>query len=89
MINLFQSDADPEVFGFTRDPTGQNLPARFAPWRKASHAGSLYLGTGESSAELGAKDPVIRAVQTKGYYLVETRTIQPLERWKRSMRYPD
>ena len=71
MINLFQSAVDPEVFGFTQDATGENLPAKFAPWRKSSQGGSLYLGIGESSAELGSVDPVIRAVQTQGFYLVE------------------
>ncbi|HBK09043.1 MAG TPA: hypothetical protein DDZ81_24825 [Acetobacteraceae bacterium] len=72
MISLFQSDANPGVFGFTRDATGQNLPARFAPWRKNPRAGSLFLGAGESSAQVGTGDPVIRAVETQGYYLVGT-----------------
>jgi hypothetical protein len=86
MINLFQSAVDPEVFGFTRDATGQNLPAKFAPWRKSSHGGSLYLGIGESSAELGAVDPVIRAVQAQGYYLVESQSRRAADRWKRRWR---
>jgi hypothetical protein len=83
MINLFQSAVDPEVFGFTQDANGENLPAKFAPWRKSSRGGSLYLGIGESSAQLGAVDPVIRAVQTQGYYLVEAPSRRPAERWKR------
>lgn len=83
MIKLFQSATDPEVFGFTRDATGENLPAKFAPWRKSDHGGSLYLGIGESSAQLGAGDPVIRAVQTQGFYLVGVRSRTPADRWKR------
>jgi hypothetical protein len=70
MISLFQSDTNPAVFGFTRDPTGQNLPTDYAPWRKSPGAGSLFLGVGESSAQLGAGDPVIRAMDSNGYYLV-------------------
>jgi hypothetical protein len=83
MINLFQSDADPMVFGFTLDATGQNLPAKFAPWRKSSQGGSLYLGAGESSEQLGSDDPVIRGVQSQGYYLVGTQSRNPMDRWKR------
>ena len=82
MINLFQSDADPEVFGFTQDSSGQNLPGRFAPWRKSSRGMSLYLGTGESSAQLGQRDPVLRAVETYGFYVVGTRVVRPRDRWK-------
>jgi hypothetical protein len=83
MINLFQSAVDPEVFGFTQDATGENLPAKFAPWRKSSQGGSLYLGIGESSAQLGSVDPVIRAVETQGFYLVEAQSRRPMDRWKR------
>ncbi|HEX4369398.1 MAG TPA: hypothetical protein VH023_21355 [Rhodopila sp.] len=87
MLNLFQSAADPEVFGFTQDATGQNLPEKFAPWRKSSQAGSLYLGIGESSAQLGAGDPVIRAVRARGFYLVGVPPSQsPMDRWKRQWR---
>jgi hypothetical protein len=86
MINLFQSAVDPEVFGFTQDTTGQNLPAKFAPWRKSSQGGSLYLGIGESSAQLGSDDPVIRAVQSQGFYLVGTQSRRPENRWNRQWR---
>jgi hypothetical protein len=82
MINLFQSDLDPEVFGFTQDATGRNLPGKFAPWRKSSQGASLYLGAGETSAQLGSGDPVIRAVQTQGFYLVGTRSRRTMDRWK-------
>jgi hypothetical protein len=85
-INLFQSVTDPEVFGFTRDATGQNLPGKFGPWRKSSQGGSLYLGIGESSAQLGSHDPVVRAVQTQGFYLVGTPSRGPIDRWKRQWR---
>ena len=83
MINLFQSAVDPEVFGFTHDSTGQNLPDKFAPWRKASQGGSLYLGTGESEAQLGSDDPVVRAVESQGFYLAGTRSIRQTDRWKK------
>ena len=87
MINLFQSAVAPDVFGFTRDATGQNLPAKFAPWQKSGEGGSLYLGIGELSAELGAVDPVIRAVQTLGFCLVGTQSRTPVDRWKQQWRH--
>jgi hypothetical protein len=87
MINRFQSDLDLEVFGFTRDTTGRNLPEKFAPWRKSSQAASLYLGAGESSAQLGSGDPAIRAVQTHGYYVVGIQSKCPTDRWRRHWRH--
>jgi hypothetical protein len=87
MIKLFQSTVDPEIFGFTRDADGANLPARYAPWRKSGQGGSLYLGIGESSAELSTADPVIRAVQTQGFYVVGTQSRRSADQWKRSWRH--
>jgi hypothetical protein len=74
------------VFGFTLDATGQNLPAKFAPWRKSSRGGSLNLCAGETSAQLGSDDPVIRGVQSQGYYPVGTQSGNPVDRWKRQWR---
>jgi hypothetical protein len=34
-ISLFRSTKEPDVFGFTVDPTGSNLPAQFGPWQSA------------------------------------------------------
>ncbi|HEY4174806.1 MAG TPA: hypothetical protein VGM42_17390, partial [Rhodopila sp.] len=62
-------------------------PEKFAPWRKSIQGGSLYLGIGESSAQLGAEDPVIRAVQTRGFYLVGAPSQSPIDRWKRQWRH--
>ena len=86
MINLFQSVVNPEVFGLTLDSTGENLPDKFAPWRKAGNGGSLYLGTGESSDQLGSADPVLRAVESQGFYLAGTRCVWPADQWKRKWR---
>jgi len=34
-ISLFRSTKEPDVFGFTVDPTGSNLPAQLGPWQSA------------------------------------------------------
>jgi hypothetical protein len=83
MIYLFQSEADQAVFAFTQDSTGRNLPPKFAPWKNSKQGGSLYLGVGESSAQLGPGDPVLRAVETQGYYLVAAPSRSPMRSWKR------
>jgi hypothetical protein len=83
MIYLFQSETRDGVFAFTQDPSGDNLPVRYAPWRKSKQGGSLYLGVGESSAQLAPTDPVIRAVETLGYYLVGAPSRSPMHRWRR------
>jgi hypothetical protein len=82
MIYLFQSQADSAVFAFTQDAAGQNLPEKYAPWQKSRPGGSLYLGVGESSAQLGSSDPVIRAVESQGYYLVGTPSRRPTRAWR-------
>jgi hypothetical protein len=47
-ITLFRSTKEPDVFGFTADPTGGNLPDEFGPWQKAVCEGTpaqRYAGT--------------------------------------------
>jgi hypothetical protein len=65
-IYLFWSQADVEVFGFTADVDGQNLPAEFAPWERNGDGACLYAGPGES---LPVSDPVRLAIQSEGFYL--------------------
>jgi hypothetical protein len=38
-LTLFRSTKEPDMFGFTADPTGNNRPGQFGPWDKAG-AGS-------------------------------------------------
>jgi hypothetical protein len=83
MIYLFQSEAESGVFAFTQDTAGRNLPTKFAPWKKSRQGGSLYLGVGETSAQLGSNDPVIRGVETQGYYLVGAPSRAPMRSWRR------
>jgi hypothetical protein len=61
MVFVFQSGADQDVFGFTRDEDGANLPAEFEPWQQ----------TGSQAMPVGAQphDPLVRALDTDGYYL--------------------
>jgi hypothetical protein len=58
-ILLFQSTAQPEVFGFTVDITGDALPREFAPWLKA---GSIPI-----AVEMASR--VKEAIDRDGFYL--------------------
>jgi hypothetical protein len=68
-IYLFWSETDSEVFGFTANIEGENLPAGFAPWSKSGQGGALYLGPAEDLTALSVSNSVIRAVQRDGFYL--------------------
>jgi hypothetical protein len=71
-ISLFRSIKEPEVFGFTADPTGTNLPAEFAPWQKSGGGTAAQAYAGGSLDGLAASDPVVKAVQRDGFYLARS-----------------
>jgi hypothetical protein len=66
-LALFRSTKDPDVFGFTADPAGSNLPAALGPWQQAD-AGSLGVGL----EGLAMFDPVIQAVERDGFFLARS-----------------
>lgn len=71
-LTIFQSVKEPDVFGFTADPTGGNLPPEIAPWRRAGTgtAAQTYAGSGLS-------DPVVKAVERDGFYLARSGVAIP------------
>ena len=70
-ITLFRSAKRPDIFAFTADETGSNLPAGLAPWTLA-HQGSA-LATGPVTA-IGVSDPVVAAVERDGFYIARSET---------------
>jgi hypothetical protein len=71
-IFLFQSGYDAEVFGFTSDAAGKNLPAEFSPWTRDGEGSAMRIGVGEGLAGAGASAAVIRAVKRDGFYLARS-----------------
>ena len=71
-LTLFRSTKEPDIFGFTSDPTGHNLPGQFGPWHKAGQGSSAQTYAGNSLEGLALSDPVIRAVEHEGYYLARS-----------------
>ena len=71
-ISLFRSAKEPDVFGFTVDPAGSNLPAQLGPWQSAG-AGSAAMSYAEMNLdELALSDPVMRAIKQDGFYLTRS-----------------
>jgi hypothetical protein len=66
-IYLFKSEVDAEVFGFTIDETGANLPDRFAPWRSF---GDLI--TSSSKPLLGIGLTATATIKRDGFYLARS-----------------
>ena len=71
-ISLFRSAKDQDVFGFTADPSGANLPAELGPWHKAGPGTAAQSYAGSSLDGLASSDPVIKAVERDGFYLARS-----------------
>jgi hypothetical protein len=72
-LHVFRSISVPELYGFTADAAGANLPVETGPWAAAGE--ELPLGTA-----MAAKSPEIdQEIEANGYALVENRrSSQPL-----------
>jgi hypothetical protein len=72
-LTLFRSTKEPDVFGFTADPTGSNLPDEFGPWRKAGEGTAAHAYAGDSlDSGIASSDPVMKAVERDGFYLARS-----------------
>ena len=69
---LFRSAREPDVFGFTADPSGANLPEELGPWRRAGAGTAAQSYAGSSLDGLASSDPVIKAVERDGFYLARS-----------------
>jgi hypothetical protein len=68
-IFLFWSQAGTDVFGFTFDGEGRNLPAEHGPWLKNDNGEAIFTVTEQDLTVAGVTNTVIRAVQRDGLYL--------------------
>jgi hypothetical protein len=74
-ISLFRSMQEPDVFAFTDDPTGGNLPTELGPWQSAGAGTAATSYAGASLDGLAMSDPVMRAVERDGFYLARSGVI--------------
>ena len=63
-MKVFRSGIDPNIFGFTEDEQGRNLPQEYAPW---SRLGSSAMPIGNAILT----DRVLAAVARDGYFISE------------------
>jgi hypothetical protein len=74
-IHLFRSLKEPDVFGFTGDETGANLPAGFGPWTPAEAGGALETRPADRSIRYGQTGPIFVAIQRDGFYVARSETL--------------
>ena len=67
-LHIFCSAKEPDLYGFTGDATGANLPAEKAPWEPAGNA--IPLGTTMASTS----PEIAEQIERFGYALVEGHT---------------
>lgn len=72
VISLFRSAKEPDLFGFSDDSKGRNLPAEFGPWQSAGVRTAASSYAENSLNELAISDPVMRAVKQDGFYLARS-----------------
>lgn len=68
-LHIFQSSKMPELYAFTIDPSGANLPLEDAPWVRTGNA--IPLGTTMASTS----PQIAQQVERDGYALVEGSTV--------------
>jgi hypothetical protein len=74
-LHIFQSIGMPELYGFTADATGANLPGEAGPWAAAGNA--IPLGTTMASTS----PEIDQEIEKAGFALVKGRTnSEPLVR---------
>jgi len=70
LVYSFHSGADREVYGFTQDATGANLPAQYAPWHPH---GSHNINPGDGPRIGVDSGAILAGIQANGYYLVRVK----------------
>jgi hypothetical protein len=71
-LSLFKSTTEADLFGYTADPSGGNLPAEFGPWLKAGEGSPAEAHAGQGPNGLSPSDPISTAVARDGFYLVRS-----------------
>jgi hypothetical protein len=64
---LFRSKSDPDVFAFTTDETGANLPQKYGPWQSPGQGQVISVGEAALTGEI--RD----ALAGRGYYIARTK----------------
>lgn len=74
-LHIFQSSREPDVFGFTADEAGNNLPSEFSPWLEPGNGGETETSLGSSMMRDGSSGPIFTAIQRDGFYVARSETL--------------
>ena len=72
-LHVFRSGREPDVFGFTPDATGMNLPAEYGPW--IALKGAMEVVPTASLVGVGASGPVFAGIERDGFYVARSDVI--------------
>jgi hypothetical protein len=76
-IHLFKSAREPDVFGFTGDETGNNLPVELGPWTRSGGGAPIETGPGtDALAGIGSSGPMMEAIEKDGFYVARSGECQ-------------
>jgi hypothetical protein len=70
-LHVFQSAKKPQLYGFSANPTGLNLPSKDGPWESAGDAIPLSVIMASASPEISQQ------VERNGFALVEGHSTSP------------
>jgi hypothetical protein len=73
----FRSAQKPDLFAFTDDLTGSNLPDEFGPWQQSSENVFCQTYTVSILDRFSSSDPIVEAIERYGFYLVRNDFIDP------------
>ena len=71
-LYILRCSVEPDVFGFTPDPTGANLPHELGPWRSAGGGTAVQAYAGGIVDGLAPSDPIMKAIERDGFYLARS-----------------
>jgi hypothetical protein len=77
-FTLFRSPKQLNLFAFTADLSGSNLPDEFGPWQKSGEHSSAQTYAGTNLDWLSSSDPVIKAIERYGFYMARSGLLPPL-----------
>jgi hypothetical protein len=75
-LHVYQSAKTPELFGFTTDPTGKNLPAEFGKWESVGDTIPIGTTMASTSTEIATQIKCSGFTLVKGHALSSQRLPQ-------------
>jgi hypothetical protein len=73
-IHIFRSHREPDVYGFTLERSGINLPIELAPWTRPDEAGAIDARS-DTLIGIGSCSPVMAAIDRDGFYVARSEII--------------